>query len=89
MMIFRARSTGKTVSEASMENVSSPAVSGTVLNKLPPRYTNPIWIASTAVIITIKAGFFDMFAKRRSLSVLALKQLNTPANMKNAKNPVR
>ena len=67
---------------------SSEALSGAVRSTLPPRYTKPICIAHTALIISKKALFFDIPENKRRRSVRALKQLNIDANINKAKNAV-
>ena len=82
-------SAGKTIRESDRVKDSSDKSRGAVRRTLPPRYTKSICIMHIALIIAIKILFFESPESRFSLSLLALKQLNTDVNINSAKNAER
>ena len=82
-------SAGKTIRESDRVKDSSDKSGGAVRSTLPPRYTKIICIIHIALMIAIKILFLERPESRLSLSLRALKQLNTEVNIKSAKKAER
>ena len=84
--ILRTKSKTNTDRDKRRAKPSSSANRGAVRKTLPPRYTKVICTTDMRSIIAINTRFRPMPENSFSLSVRALKQLNTEVNIKSAKN---